>query len=705
MIEQLFHNMIGVSITIGALVLLVLLVSPLLDKMYRAKCHYFIWFILAVRLVLPFNFTIPQAPIQISLPTPTLNQSQPIEPDTTASPIVQDQTILPITPTDHPQVVPTFTTTQNAINHVSLIQTIMVVWFMGAMILVGYQIIGYSNLHKYLLRWSKPMIQGNIYDSVTTMCIHMDIKKPPQIRVSTIATSPLMIGFFHPTLVLSDENYNSNDLYFILKHELTHYKRYDVWYKLLLFTANVIHWFNPIVWIMCNKATVALELSCDDEVTCGIDKAQRKAYCEIIMASIHHQQVKNNLLTTYFNGGTKTMKDRFKNVFDTKKKHNTFIAVAMVCALVVGSSTMVGLSPEVYASESLTSHNPKIPTHYQSDPLGATNNFSLFIEYNQYPHMGIDARSQDISTMIITEEEYHQLTFDSKTHFKKELPKSFDPVKIMEEGKRRAAGVDILHNQKITGKGVNVGIVSSPLASHIEYNQQIKYYKDFNSEDEFKGSTKGCMLSSALASGLVGSTTGIAPDTNVYYATIKWTRDESLSPNETNELTRKNIIMGINHLLILNEELEEKDKLSVVFTSIFDLASGGLEEYQAMLHNAQEQGIWIVTMGESPTTPSLNGVTLDLSDFKQYLGEVVESQTYASPIGEDDYVYYNKDNSQLTYLVGVYTLAKQVAPNITPHQFKEMVEKTALLADHVDSNGTAVKNINPDGIIEECEKI
>ena len=42
------------------------------------------------------------------------------------------------------------------------------------------------------------------------------------------AASPMLIGFCNHILVLPKEQYNSEELFFILKHELVHLKRGDV---------------------------------------------------------------------------------------------------------------------------------------------------------------------------------------------------------------------------------------------------------------------------------------------------------------------------------------------------------------------------------------------------------------------------------------------------------------------------------------------
>lgn len=80
--------------------------------------------------------------------------------------------------------------------------------------------------------------------------------------------------------------YSDEEIKVILKHELTHYKRHDLWYKLLLICANGIHWFNPIIYFMVRQANRDLEYSCDDAVVGNEDMEYRKAYSKTILKSM-----------------------------------------------------------------------------------------------------------------------------------------------------------------------------------------------------------------------------------------------------------------------------------------------------------------------------------------------------------------------------------------------------------------------------------
>ena len=123
----------------------------------------------------------------------------------------------------------------------------------------------------------------------------------------------MIIGFFKPVLVLPKERYSPEELFFILKHELVHLKREDIYFKLLFVTASAVHWFNPFIWIMQKEAAVDMELSCDKRVTQGASYAEWKAYTETLLSMLHKRCDRRTILSTQFYGGTKIMKKRFKN--------------------------------------------------------------------------------------------------------------------------------------------------------------------------------------------------------------------------------------------------------------------------------------------------------------------------------------------------------------------------------------------------------
>lgn len=77
MLGNIFSSIIEISLT-SSIIILLLLVTPFIQKKYTAKWRYILWFILTIRLIIPFNITLPTTPVKLAIPTNTLSINQTI---------------------------------------------------------------------------------------------------------------------------------------------------------------------------------------------------------------------------------------------------------------------------------------------------------------------------------------------------------------------------------------------------------------------------------------------------------------------------------------------------------------------------------------------------------------------------------------------------------------------------------------------------
>ena len=66
--EQIFLNILEVSLGGALVIALMLLVAPLAGKKFSAKWRYWIWLVLAIRLLLPLDFNLPNPLLTIEVP-------------------------------------------------------------------------------------------------------------------------------------------------------------------------------------------------------------------------------------------------------------------------------------------------------------------------------------------------------------------------------------------------------------------------------------------------------------------------------------------------------------------------------------------------------------------------------------------------------------------------------------------------------------
>ena len=330
--EKLLNNLMQIGLTVSLAALVPLILRRLMKKRYPARMVCVVWAILALRLLIPVQLTLPQAPVQVMPRTSYVVQS-----DQTAF----RQAGLPVTQTPARWVTGTQAQTLSAadtgtVKTVDITDILLTLWLAGVIACVLWQGIGYYRLIRSLKGTSRSVERADLHTILQEQCADLVIDREIPLRVSAAADCPMLAGFIHPTLYLPDERISRTDAAFIFRHELTHYKHGDLWLKLLLLAARCLHWFNPLVHLIARFAQEDIEAACDDAVVRGHDGAYRRAYGETILRSAIAQAQKRKALVSCFGDDKKTLMRRFEGLFDKSVKKRGVALVVMI-ALLVGS--------------------------------------------------------------------------------------------------------------------------------------------------------------------------------------------------------------------------------------------------------------------------------------------------------------------------------------------------------------------------------
>jgi len=340
----------------------------------------------------------------------------------------------------------------------------------------------------------------------------------------------------------------------------------------------------------------------------------------------------------------------------------------------------------------------------------------------------VDLRACDLSELDLRSslESLLYASFDDRTVWPSDnrMPQGFDPRHIMALGKSPGPGIRDLHSQGITGKGVGIAIINQTLlVDHQEYRNQLRLYEE--TDDITGGGSE--MFGVAMASLAVGKTVGVAPEADLYYiATIRGGRGKDY--NDFSYVAR-----SIRRILQVNEQLPKKRRIRVIA-----MAKGWSEEvmgYEDVTKAAQEAkaaGMLVICtsvekvhgfrfdgLSRSVLADPNSFTSYGLRSFfsregkaKEYLsGRLfvpVDSRTTASPLGNDEYVLYRQGylSWSFPYIAGVYALAAQVEPTITPERFWSLAMKTGntIQLDKKDENIPLGPIIDPVALISTLQK-
>lgn len=330
--EKLLNNLMQIGLTVSLAALVPLILRRLMKKRYPARMVCVVWAILALRLLIPVQLTLPQAPVQVMPRTSYVVQSDQTAFRQAGLPVVQNPTRW-VTGTQAQTLSAADTGTVKTVDITDILLTL---WLAGVIACVLWQGIGYYRLIRSLKGTSCSVERADLHTILQEQCADLVIDREIPLRVSSAADCPMLAGFIHPTLYLPDERISRTDAAFIFRHELTHYKHGDLWLKLLLLAARCLHWFNPLVHLIARFAQEDIEAACDDAVVRGHDGAYRRAYGETILRSAIAQAQKRKALVSCFGDDKKTLMRRFEGLFDKSVKKRGVALVVMI-ALLVGS--------------------------------------------------------------------------------------------------------------------------------------------------------------------------------------------------------------------------------------------------------------------------------------------------------------------------------------------------------------------------------
>ena len=317
--EALFLRVVWISLTCSAVLVPLLVGKGWLRQHVRAKALYVVWLILALRLVIPVDLSLPEPAVtveapsyQVALPARTPSANLP------AGAQIEE---------------PSAVVGQTAPEAASAVQTIPVtallsaLWLFGVLAAALVQGGGYLLARRRLLRDARPDLEAEAQAGQTAASL--GLKRAVPVRRSRQVRTPMVLGLLRPVLLLP-EGQAVDEV--VLCHELTHLKRLDLAYKALLVAACWLHWFNPLVWWMSRAASENLELCCDDDVAAGRDAAFRRKYGELLLSTAEEKP--GPTLSSRFGGSKQAMKDRLTNLF-VKKKRGRLLACAAVTVLIL----------------------------------------------------------------------------------------------------------------------------------------------------------------------------------------------------------------------------------------------------------------------------------------------------------------------------------------------------------------------------------
>ncbi len=350
----LMKLILSLSLSGSLLILLLLLFRPLYRNRLSKSWQYYIWIVVILRLLLPVT---PETSLAGSL----FSLEEMRGTDSTAAPeSPNDQSMTAYNTIKHEagssdDLIRDATTAENSPSASAVSpdkeaynedhsQIFFFLWLTGALLLFVRKLTVYQSFVKYVDAGSRPLEDIGLLESFGHIMEQNRIKGAVDLYVNSLVSSPLLIGFLRPRIILPHTSLSESDFYYTALHELTHYRRRDMFYKWLSQLTVCLHWFNPCVYFMSREINRLCELSCDERVIATLSDNARKSYGTTLVNAVGAGgSYKDTLASVTLHESKELLKGRLNAIMQYKKcsKPIKFITL-LVTGFLLGAATVLG---------------------------------------------------------------------------------------------------------------------------------------------------------------------------------------------------------------------------------------------------------------------------------------------------------------------------------------------------------------------------
>jgi beta-lactamase regulating signal transducer with metallopeptidase domain len=271
--ESLFLLLLRASWQASVLIVLVLLLRWVLRRALPPEWRSWFWLLVLIRLSLPFSFESPWSIFNYS----RLKVPAPLSSGMEAREVPASQPALPVTSFEAgtaADLTHAYSQSQSDIAPQAGSppasswpwRTILpVVWCAGALVLALKVFLGHRRL-ALRLRSQIPSSKPALLELLRDCAREVGLRRAPHLIETGVVHSPCIFGLFAPKLLLplsASSALTPWQMRCVMLHELCHLRRRDIFLNCLTTMLQVLHWFNPLVWLASSRFRADRELACD----------------------------------------------------------------------------------------------------------------------------------------------------------------------------------------------------------------------------------------------------------------------------------------------------------------------------------------------------------------------------------------------------------------------------------------------------------
>ncbi len=233
------------------------------------------------------------------------------------------------------------------------------IWIIVSIILLVQLVLNYFRLNRNIANLS--CTKDEKLDKILR---EIGKKEKKSLKVEVVKSqgvdTPLGVGIIQKKILIPDREYDSRDLFYILRHEYIHHKNRDLFVQLLVNILCVLYWWNPLVYLLRRDIEHSFEMRCDQMVVRGMSDEEVADYLETLLKVFRLKKKcsKGEKHVTGALGIIRSNRDDIRSRFQTLLRESAFdyktygkqvAATIMVIILIISYSFII--QPDIKPSD------------------------------------------------------------------------------------------------------------------------------------------------------------------------------------------------------------------------------------------------------------------------------------------------------------------------------------------------------------------
>ncbi len=229
------------------------------------------------------------------------------------------------------------------VSNLQVYRVMYYLWLMGAALLGLYMLAVNIKLWRNLKR-ERAAVEDEIIHILEECKDLLKIRQRVEMKYTNLVKVPVLFGLATPKILIPNlvkQAITHSEMKHIFLHELVHLKRRDTIVNWLTCVLQIIHWFNPIIWLAFDKMREDREIACDATVLYYLQEDEKKEYGQTLINILARCSAPVKLSgVTGIMESTSKVKRRIKMIAGFNKKQYKWSLAAILILVLMGCSML-----------------------------------------------------------------------------------------------------------------------------------------------------------------------------------------------------------------------------------------------------------------------------------------------------------------------------------------------------------------------------